>query len=194
MIHTAKNRPLDENFAKQSPNIAKPHSLDDNFATTRQKSRTHRENSPSVAGLRDLAHAGEEGPPEYILEAPDILKAERIDHGVRCLEDMTLVERLKVAQIPLTVCPLSNLQLQVFEQMSEHNIIELSHAGLRVTINSDDPAYFGGYINQNYAAVQQAFDLDQEALARYAAHSIEASFAPSKRKIVLLDEIARLIS
>ena len=145
-------------------------------------------------GLHTVAHAGEEGPPEYILEALDILKVDRIDHGVRCLEDASLVERLKVAQTPLTVCPLSNIQLQVFERMSEHNIIELSRAGLRVTINSDDPAYFGGYINQNYAAVQRAFNLDQVALAQYAVHSIEASFAPSKRKSTLLDEIAKLIS
>ena len=91
--------------------------------------------------------------------------------------------------MPLTVCPLSNVQLQVFGQMSEHNIVELARAGLKVTINSDDPAYFGGYINANYAAVQQAFDLSREALVRYAVHSVEASFAPAVRKRALLREI-----
>ena len=140
-------------------------------------------------GLHVVAHAGEEGPPDYICQALDLLQVERIDHGVRCLEDAVLVERLRDSQVPLTVCPLSNVQLQVFRQMSEHNIVELARAGLKVTINSDDPAYFGGYINANYAAVQQAFDLSREALVRYAVHSVEASFAPAARKRALLREI-----
>ena len=143
-------------------------------------------------GLRTVAHAGEEGPPEYIWEALDILKVDRIDHGVRCLEDFSLVERLRLSQIPLTVCPLSNIKLKVFSEMSKHNILKLSEAGLCITINSDDPAYFHGYINENYAAVQKAFNLKASDLVAYAQQSIRASFASNLRKNTLLDEIKRL--
>ncbi len=140
-------------------------------------------------GLHVVAHAGEEGPPSYIREALDTLKVERIDHGVRCLEDLTLVERLRSSQMPLTVCPLSNIQLKVFARMPEHNIEKLTQAGLQVTINSDDPAYFGGYINANYASVQRAFGLDRAALTQYAVNSVNASFASVDRKKEILKEI-----
>ena len=116
------------------------------------------------AGLLTVAHAGEEGPPEYIREALDLLKVERIDHGVRCLEDPDLVERLVAEKIPLTVCPLSNVKLCVFESLEHHNLKQLLDAGLRVTINSDDPAYFGGYNCQNFLENQQAPKLDAKHL------------------------------
>ena len=145
-------------------------------------------------GLHVVAHAGEEGPPQYIEEALDILNVERIDHGVRCLEDPALVERLRSAQTPLTVCPLSNVKLKVFPQMADHNIAAMDRAGLCVTINSDDPAYFGGYINENFAAVQRAFDLDQAALVQYAIRSVDASFAPDTRKSALREEIIQATS
>ncbi|MBO67541.1 MAG: adenosine deaminase [Acidiferrobacteraceae bacterium] len=144
-------------------------------------------------GLRTVAHAGEEGPPEYIWEALDILKVDRIDHGVRCLEDPLLVEKLRLSQTPLTVCPLSNIKLKVFSSMSQHNILKLSEAGLCITINSDDPAYFDGYINDNYAAVYQAFNLSISDLLLYAKQSIQASFASESRKTALLAEINQLI-
>ena len=145
-------------------------------------------------GLHVVAHAGEEGPPQYIKQALEILAIERIDHGVRCIEDPALVEQLRTHQIPLTVCPLSNVKLNVFSSMSDHNIAELNRAGLCVTINSDDPAYFGGYINDNYAAVQHAFDLDQTDLSQYAIQSVQASFASSKRKRLLRQEIDEVMS
>ncbi|MBA3539804.1 MAG: adenosine deaminase, partial [Deltaproteobacteria bacterium] len=112
-------------------------------------------------GLRVVAHAGEEGPPAYIHEALDLLKVERIDHGVRCDEDPALVERLVREQIPLTVCPLSNLKLCVVKDLREHNFARLLRKGVAVTINSDDPAYFGGYIGENYRAIATALDLQE---------------------------------
>jgi adenosine deaminase len=133
-------------------------------------------------GWRVVAHAGEEGPPAYITEALDILKAERIDHGVRCLEDPAVVARLAAEQIPLTVCPLSNVKLRVFPSLEQHNLGQLMAAGLRVTVNSDDPAYFGGYVNQNYRAVQRALGLSREDLRRLAKNSFLASFLPEAEK------------
>jgi adenine deaminase len=134
-------------------------------------------------GLHVVAHAGEEGPPEYIESALDILKAERIDHGVRSVESSGLMERLARARIPLTVCPLSNVKLRVFDTLARHNLPALLDAGLCVTINSDDPAYFGGYLNENFV---QTF----EALPRLTAHhawqlarnSFDASFVPAADK------------
>jgi len=131
------------------------------------------------AGLLTVAHAGEEGPPEYIREALDLLKVERIDHGVRCLEDPDLVERLVAEKIPLTVCPLSNVKLCVFESLEHHNLKQLLDAGLRVTINSDDPAYFGGYIGQNFLETQQALKLDANHLQALTRNAFEASFLSS---------------
>lgn len=128
------------------------------------------------AGLLAVAHAGEEGPPDYIREALDILKVRRIDHGVRCLEDDALVERLVAEQIPLTVCPLSNIRLRVFDTMRDHPLRTMLQRGLKVTINSDDPAYFGGYIGENYIAVAEALDLTEAELAQLAKNSFDASF------------------
>jgi adenosine deaminase len=128
------------------------------------------------AGLLAVAHAGEEGPPEYIWEALDLLGVRRIDHGVRCLEDPKLVARLAADQIPLTVCPLSNVKLRVFDTIRDHNLRELLDRGLKVTINSDDPAYFGGYINENYRAVASALALTRAELEQIAKNSFEASF------------------
>ncbi len=127
-------------------------------------------------GWRVVAHAGEEGPPSYIIEALDLLKAERIDHGVRCVEDPALVERLAREQVPLTVCPLSNVKLRVFPDLRQHNLKQLLAAGLRVTVNSDDPAYFGGYVNDNFAAAQQALKLSRDELSRLARNSFLAAF------------------
>jgi adenosine deaminase len=134
-------------------------------------------------GWRVVAHAGEEGPPEYITEALDVLKAERIDHGVRCLEDPAVVARLAAEGIPLTVCPLSNVKLRVFPSLERHNLRELLAAGLRVTINSDDPAYFGGYVNENYRATQRALGLSAGDVRRLAKESFLASFLPEAEKL-----------
>jgi adenosine deaminase len=127
-------------------------------------------------GLLAVAHAGEEGPPSYIYEALDILRVRRIDHGVRCEEDPKLLERLARERVPLTVCPLSNVELKVFERMEDHNLKRLLDRGLCVTVNSDDPAYFGGYVLENYLAVQRGLGLSQDDLTMLARNSIEASF------------------
>ena len=133
-------------------------------------------------GLLTVAHAGEEGPPEYIVEALDLLKVQRIDHGVRCEEDPALVERLAREQITLTVCPLSNVKLRVFERLAQHNLKRLLAAGLRVTVNSDDPAYFGGYILENYLAVARALELTRAELATLARNSIAGAFLEEEAK------------
>lgn len=122
-----------------------------------------------------VAHAGEEGPADYIWQALDLLGAIRIDHGVRCVEDERLVERLVDEQIPLTVCPLSNVRLAVFESMADHNIGDLLDRGVLATVNSDDPAYFGGYIADNYEAVRSAVGLEFDGLLRLARNSFVAS-------------------
>jgi adenosine deaminase len=144
-------------------------------------------------GLHRVAHAGEEGPPAYISGALDVLGVERIDHGVRCVDDPALVARLAREQVPLTVCPLSNVKLCVFDSMAQHNLATLLRAGLCVTVNSDDPAYFGGYVLENYLAVFEALPeltaLDARELAR---NSLNASFAPPERKaawLARLDEV-----
>jgi len=142
-------------------------------------------------GLVPFAHAGEEGPPEYIEEALDLLKVVRIDHGVRCEEKPALVERLRAQGVPLTVCPLSNVKLKVFRRLEEHNLKRLLEAGLCVTVNSDDPAYFGGYVLDNYLACAAALGLGRAALAKLCANSISASLLPSGRKAELLEAIAR---
>ena len=129
-------------------------------------------------GFHIVAHAGEEGPPAYIVEALDVLKVERIDHGVRCEEDPALLERLARAQVALTVCPLSNVKLCVVPTLAEHNFKRLLDAGLKLTINSDDPAYFGGYIARNYVETAQALSLTRAELKRVASNSLEASFVP----------------
>jgi adenosine deaminase len=133
-------------------------------------------------GLKTVAHAGEEGPPSYIWEAIEQLRVSRIDHGVRCVEDSTLVRYLAEKQIPLTVCPLSNVRLRVFPKMKDHCLPRLLDEGLRVTINSDDPAYFGGYLNENFVAIQKTFKLSHSDLLALARNSFEASFLSAEQK------------
>lgn len=135
-------------------------------------------------GLHLVAHAGEEGPAEYIRQALDLLHVERIDHGVHIVDDPALVQRVAKAGVPLTVCPLSNLRLQVVDDVAKVPVQRLLDAGVRVTVNSDDPAYFGGYIADNYAALAKT-GLPLAALARIAANSIEACFAPESSKSAL---------
>jgi adenosine deaminase len=141
------------------------------------------------AGLRAVAHAGEEGPPEYIRDSLDLLGAERIDHGVACEQDDALVERLVAEAIPLTVCPLSNEKLRVFPDLHHHNLRRLLRRGVRITINSDDPAYFGGYIGDNYLVTQRALGLDREDLARMARNAVEGAFVSQGRRRQLLAEL-----
>lgn len=144
-------------------------------------------------GFLTVAHAGEEGPPDYIREALDLLKVERVDHGVRCLEDPALVERLVDEQVPLTVCPLSNVKLRVFDTLEQHNLKALLHAGLCATINSDDPAYFGGYIGENFLQTQRALNLDPDDIAALAKNAFTASFlsnADKQRHIADIERVA----
>jgi adenosine deaminase len=143
-------------------------------------------------GLLAVAHAGEEGPPEYISQALDVLGASRIDHGVRCLEDERLVERLVAEQVPLTVCPLSNVKLRIFPTLEQHNLAEMLRRGIRVTINSDDPAYFGGYIADNYIASAHALRLTREEMVQIARNSFLASFLADEERRTHLDAIAAL--
>jgi adenosine deaminase len=152
------------------------------FAAVFDRARAH--------GLLTVAHAGEEGPAAYIQEALDLLRVRRIDHGVRCEEDPELLQRLAREQIPLTVCPLSNVKLRVFDRMEHHNLKRLLQAGLRVTVNSDDPAYFGGYVLENYLSVQAALGLTRAHLATLARNSIEGSFledAAKRRWLAAID-------
>ena len=140
-------------------------------------------------GFRLVAHAGEEGPPEYIRQALDVLGVERIDHGVQAVHDTALMQRLAAERIPLTVCPLSNQKLCVFPDLKNHNLRQLLDAGLCATVNSDDPAYFGGYINENFTQVFAATDMTARHAYQLAFNSFEASFLPAPRKAEL---IARL--
>ncbi|MDF3840432.1 adenosine deaminase [Pseudomonas citronellolis] len=125
-------------------------------------------------GLLTVAHAGEEGPPQYIWEALDLLKVERIDHGVRAIEDERLMQRIIDEQIPLTVCPLSNTKLCVFEHMGQHNILAMLERGVKVTVNSDDPAYFGGYVSENFQALYEHLGMTKEQAQRLAQNSLDA--------------------
>ncbi|MDP2622838.1 MAG: adenosine deaminase [Actinomycetota bacterium] len=143
-----------------------------------------------AGGLRAVAHAGEEGPPSYITGALDLLGAERIDHGVAAEQDDALVERLVREKVPLTMCPLSNLALRVVEDLREHNLKRLLDRGVRVTVNSDDPAYFGGYVTDNYLAIQQALDLDRADVVTLARNAIDATFLTADGKARLRDELA----
>ena len=146
------------------------------------------------AGLHAVAHAGEEGPPAYIIGALDSLGSERIDHGVRSAEDPVLVERLVAEQIPLTMCPLSNVKLRVFDRLEDHNLKDLLDRGVRVTINSDDPAYFGGYVLDNYVAIAEALDLGRDDLITLARNSIEATFLSVDEKDALLADLDAVAS
>jgi adenosine deaminase len=125
-------------------------------------------------GLLAVAHAGEEGPPEYIWQALDLLKVSRIDHGVRAAEDPRLMQRLIDEQIPLTVCPLSNTKLKVFEHMGQHNILDMLEMGVKVTVNSDDPAYFGGYVTENFIALHEGLGMSRAQAQRLAQNSLDA--------------------
>jgi len=140
-------------------------------------------------GLRLVAHAGEEGPPAYIESALDVLKVERIDHGVRSLESPQLVERLVREKMALTVCPLSNIKLRVFDAMGSHNLRTLLDKGLAATVNSDDPAYFGGYMNDNFIAAFEALPLDASHAQQLARNSFAASFLEPERKRAYLAEV-----
>jgi adenine deaminase len=140
-------------------------------------------------GLLTVAHAGEEGPPEYIWQALDDLKVSRIDHGVRCVEDLQLVERLREEQIPLTVCPLSNVKLRVFDSIQDHDLKQMLDLGLCVTVNSDDPAYFGGYIDENFHAAQEGLHLSRDDIYQLAENSFQASFLEGGEKRRLSDEL-----
>lgn len=140
-------------------------------------------------GLHLVAHAGEEGPPAYIQSALDVLHVERIDHGVRVLEDPALTARVAREQIALTVCPLSNTKLRVFDQMQDHNLVQLLDAGLMATVNSDDPAYFGGYLNDNFIATFEALPLGLSHAQRLARNSFQASFLPPEQKQQFLAEV-----
>ena len=128
-------------------------------------------------GLHLVAHAGEEGPPEYIINALDVLHVERIDHGVRCVEDPELVKRLARQGTALTVCPLSNTKLCVFDDMRQHNILQMLEQGVKVTVNSDDPAYFGGYVTENFMALYDSLGMTREQAQRLAQNSLDARLA-----------------
>ncbi|WP_137989376.1 adenosine deaminase [Streptomyces vilmorinianum] len=127
-------------------------------------------------GLRKVAHAGEEGPPAYIREALDVLGVERIDHGLRCMEDPELVERLVRERVPLTLCPLSNVRLRAIDVLEDHPLASMLAVGLMATVNSDDPAYFGGYVGETFEAVRGALGLEREQLRTLARNSFEAAF------------------
>ncbi|WP_293222724.1 adenosine deaminase [Ottowia sp.] len=139
--------------------------------------------------LHIVAHAGEEGPPAYIWAALDVLKAERIDHGVQAVHDAALMQRLARERVPLTVCPLSNQKLQVFPDLARHSLPQLLAGGLCATVNSDDPAYFGGYVNANFQALFAATGLDAQAAWQLAANSFEASFVDASAKQRWLDRL-----
>ncbi len=145
-------------------------------------------------GLHAVAHAGEEGPPAYIWGALDVLKVERIDHGVQAIHDAALMRRLAEAEVPLTVCPLSNLKLCVFDDLARHNLGQMLQAGLRVTINSDDPAYFGGYLLDNYLPTFEALHLGPREAYKLAANSLEASFAPEADKHRWMHELKQVFA
>ncbi len=145
-------------------------------------------------GLLTVAHAGEEGPPAYIWGALDHLHARRIDHGVRCVEDPALVERLRAERVPLTVCPLSNVKLRVFDTMADHNLKRLLDLGLCASVHSDDPPYFGGYITENFLAVHQALDLNRDDVIQLAKNAIEAAFLPAEEKRGLMAEFDAFVA
>ena len=140
-------------------------------------------------GFHVVAHAGEEGPPEYIFEALDLLKVERVDHGNTCLKDADLVKRLVAEKMPLTVCPLSNTKLCVVDDMKNHPLPEMLKAGLQVMINSDDPAYFGGYLNENYEAISDLLNDDKELLAKLATNSFESAFMSDESKAAGIQKV-----
>lgn len=140
-------------------------------------------------GLHVVAHAGEEGPAEYIWQALDLLKVERVDHGIRCLDDPQLVQRLVEEQMPLTVCPLSNIRLRAVDTMADHPLPQMLEKGLKVSVHSDDPAYFGGYMDANFASLMERFAFNTEQLATLARNSFESAFLPEDAKQALTAEV-----
>jgi len=140
-------------------------------------------------GFRIVAHAGEEGPPEYVYQALDLLQVDRIDHGNRALEDEALTQRIAREGIALTVCPLSNLKLCVVEDLKDHPMRKMLDAGLKATMNSDDPAYFGGYMNENFLQLTEALNLTKEEVVTLARNGFEAAFIPDDDKQVLIDKL-----
>ena len=150
--------------------------------------------SAREAGFLTVAHAGEEGPAQNILDAIYMLGISRIDHGVRCVENPELVKQLAESQMPLTVCPLSNIKLKVFDNMEQHNIVDLLETGLCVTINSDDPAYFGGYMTDNFAAVVDAHPISHQQIAQFSLNAIEASFIENTQKVTLSQKVREYLA
>ena len=149
-------------------------------------------NKAIAKGFLTVAHAGEEGPSKYIWEALDLLKVKRIDHGVQCFHDEKLVAKLRNDQIPLTVCPLSNVKLCVFEKLEDHNLKRLLDKGLMVTVNSDDPSYFGGYLNRNMIDCQKALNLSMEDVKKLTVNSFKSSFLNIDKKKKWIDQINNL--
>ncbi|MBE4572744.1 adenosine deaminase [Vibrio navarrensis] len=145
------------------------------------------------AGFLAVAHAGEEGPALNVKNAMELLKVQRVDHGVRCVEDPALVTTLIQSRMPLTVCPLSNLKLKVVESMEQHNVVDLLRQGLCVTLNSDDPAYFGGYMSDNFLAVANAHPVTKQELAQFSLNAIEASFISPEEKQRLTERVSQFI-
>lgn len=145
-------------------------------------------------GLRAVAHAGEEGPPEYVVGALDVLGAERIDHGVRSLEAPLLVERLRRHRVPLTVCPLSNVALKVVQNLEDHPLPTMLESGLLVSVHSDDPAYFGGYVGDNYRGLYESLGFDERQLADLARNSINSAFIDESEKSLLLGEVDEVLA
>lgn len=143
-------------------------------------------------GFKLVAHAGEEGPADYVWEAIKLLDVDRIDHGVRSSEDPTLMAYLKEHQIPLTVCPLSNLKLRVVDDLAQHNILKLLNDGLQVTVNSDDPSYFGGYLQENFEAISNKLPVSKEAIVQLICNSFSASFLPDNKKQAWLKYIGQI--
>lgn len=141
-------------------------------------------------GLECVAHAGEEGPPEYVWQALELLKVSRVDHGIRSLEDDALVDYLVAHKIPLTVCPFSNVRLRVVDRLEDHPLPAMLARGLLVNINSDDPAYFGGYLDDNFRGLQQTFGLDAPVMAALSRNAVHAAFLTDAQRAPLLDEIA----
>ncbi|WP_043884537.1 adenosine deaminase, partial [Vibrio antiquarius] len=146
------------------------------------------------AGLLTVAHAGEEGPAQNITDAIEMLHVSRVDHGVRCVENEALVESLIESKMPLTVCPLSNLKLCVFDDMKDHNIVELLRKGVAVTINSDDPVYFGGYMTDNFLAVNNAHPMSNNELAQFTMNAIDASFIDNELKAKYRHLVSQYVS
>ncbi|MGR2668149.1 adenosine deaminase [Vibrio campbellii] len=142
------------------------------------------------AGLLTVAHAGEEGPAQNIVDSVEMLRVSRVDHGVRCVEDESLMDALIESKMPLTVCPLSNIKLCVFDAMEQHNIVDLLRKGVAVTINSDDPAYFGGYMTDNFMAVSNAHPMTKSELAQFTINAINASFISEAMKAKYRAQVA----